>query len=59
MYVEGMHCPSCELYIESQFKDIKGIKNVKSDRTTQTLIFEIDDSVNSTTLIDDINKRIG
>lgn len=58
MYVEGMHCPSCELYIETQFKDIKGIKNVKSDNSTQKITFEIENSLDSDKIINDINERI-
>lgn len=57
-YVEGMHCPSCELYIETQFKDIKGVKNVKSNNKTQVLTFEIEDSLDADKIIADINKKI-
>ena len=57
-FVDGMHCPSCELYIESQFKDIKGIKKVKSENSTQTLTFEIEDSLNAENIIAQINKKI-
>jgi len=57
-FVEGMHCPSCELYVESQFKDIKGIKGIKADNSTQTVILDIEDSLNTEQIIEDINKKM-
>ncbi len=57
-YVEGMHCKSCELYIESQFKDIKGIRNIKSSSKDLSLEFEIEESVDSEEVISQINKKI-
>ena len=57
-FVEGMHCPSCELYVESQFKDVKGIKGIKADNSTQTVILEIEDSVNTDEIINNINKKM-
>ncbi len=57
-YVEGMHCPSCELYIESQFKNKKGIKSVKSSNEKQTLTFNASDTVNTEELIESINEEI-
>lgn len=57
-FVEGMHCPSCELYIETQFKDIKGIKSIKADNKTQTVVLEIEDSLDTEKIIADINKNM-
>lgn len=57
-FVEGMHCKSCELYIESQFKDIKGIKNIKSNSKDLSLEFEIEDTVNTSEVIKKINEKI-
>lgn len=57
-FVKGMHCPSCEMYIESQFKDIKGIKNVKSNNKTQILTFEIETDLDKEKIIEKINKEI-
>lgn len=57
-FVEGMHCPSCELYIESQFKNIKGIKSIKAENSTQTVILEIEDSIDTEKIIADINKKM-
>lgn len=56
--VEGMHCPSCEIYIESQFNDIDGVKNVKSNSKTQKLTIEADDNIEMDKVIDNINKDI-
>ncbi len=57
-FVEGMHCKSCELFIESQFKDIEGIKNIKSNNKDLSLEFEIEDTVNTSKIIDQINEKI-
>jgi len=57
-FVEGMHCPSCEMYIESQFKDIKGVRNVKSNNKTQILTFDIDKDLDKEKMIEEINKKI-
>ena len=57
-FVRGMHCPSCEIYIESQFGGIKGIKNVKSNNKTQVLTFEIDEKLNKEEIIKKINSEI-
>ena len=39
-YVKGMHCPSCEIYIEKELNNIKYICNVKSDHKKQTVTFD-------------------
>lgn len=57
-FVEGMHCPSCELYIESKFKEIKGIKNVKSNNKTQELVLDVNNNVKIDEVINEINKDI-
>lgn len=57
-FVKGMHCSSCEIYIESQFKGIKGIKNVKSDSKTQTLTFDISEKLDKEEIIEKINSEI-
>jgi len=57
-FVEGMHCRSCEIYIESQFQDIRGIRNVKSNNKTQTLTFEIDKELDKEKIIEEINNKI-
>lgn len=57
-FVEGMHCPSCEIYIESQFKNKDGIKKVKSNSKTQELVVEMNDKTDTDRLIKDINKNI-
>lgn len=31
--IEGMHCPSCELLMEKQFKKLEGVEKVEADST--------------------------
>ncbi len=39
LYVKGMHCPSCELYMENKLKDIENISNISSDHKEQSISF--------------------
>jgi copper chaperone CopZ len=57
-YVEGMHCPSCEIYIESQFKNLDGIKSVRSNNKTQELEIDVNNDIKIDTVINEINKGI-
>ena len=41
VYVEGLTCPVCAGGLESKFKTLKGISNVKADFKTGKLTFEI------------------
>lgn len=36
IYIQGMHCPSCEKLIEGEFKNISGVQRVKVDRKTDS-----------------------
>ncbi|KKP65336.1 MAG: Heavy metal transport/detoxification protein [candidate division WS6 bacterium GW2011_GWE1_34_7] len=56
--VQGMHCKTCEVYIESQFKDIKGVTDIKTDSNKQTLSFSTREGTNTKEIIDEINRRI-
>ena len=56
--VQGMHCKTCEVYIESQFKDINGVTDIKTDSKKQTLSFNIKDGFNTKKIVDEINKKI-
>lgn len=35
LYVKGMHCPSCEILMNDKFKELKNVKEVKSDHINQ------------------------
>ncbi len=41
VYVEGLTCPVCAGGLESKFKTLKGISNVKADFKTGKLTFDI------------------
>ena len=56
--VQGMHCKTCEVYIESQFKDIKGVSDIKTDSEKQTLSFTVREGFNSEKIVEEINKKI-
>ena len=43
--VIGMHCISCKLIVEKQLKDEKGVKSIKFDYLTDSIIIEFDPSV--------------
>jgi sulfite exporter TauE/SafE/copper chaperone CopZ len=58
LYVKGMHCPSCEIYIERELKNIKNISNVESDYLTQKVFLEIDNEKNIDQIIENVNKKI-
>lgn len=57
-FVEGMHCPSCEIYVESQFKNRNGIKSVKSNNKTQELEIDVNSDMKIETVINEINKNM-
>ena len=57
-YVKGMHCPSCEIYIEKELKNIKYICNIKSDHKKQTVTFDTKKDIKNQLLKEDINRII-
>lgn len=36
IYIKGMHCPNCKKLLDSEFKNISGVKDVKVDRKTDS-----------------------
>lgn len=36
IYIQGMHCPSCEKLLEGEFRNISGVRDVKVDRKTDS-----------------------
>lgn len=51
-----MHCPSCEIYIEKELKNIPEIKAIKSNHIEQSVTFESE--ITEHTVIDRINPMI-
>jgi copper chaperone len=43
--VTGMYCTSCKPIVEKQLKDEKGVKNIKFDYMTDSIVIEFDPSV--------------
>lgn len=35
LYIQGMHCPSCDILIKDKFKEVVNIKEVKANHRTQ------------------------
>lgn len=56
IYIKGMHCPSCEIYIEKELKNIPEIKAIKSNHIEQSVTFESE--IAEHTVIDRINPMI-
>lgn len=56
--VQGMHCKSCEIYIQSKLENIEGITNIKTDSQKQSLSFNSKKGINSKKILNDINKEI-
>lgn len=51
-----MHCPSCEIYIEKELKNIPEVKVIKSNHIEQSVTFESE--MAERTVIDRINPKI-
>lgn len=58
LHVKGLHCPSCDIYMERELQNIKGISDIKSDHKEQTVTFNSTNDYKEEELIKDINKMI-
>ncbi len=56
VYVEGMHCSSCKVLVEKEFRRFKGIKNVKADINSGIVEIETDPNIKINT--NDLNKLV-
>lgn len=62
LYVKGMHCPSCEIYMENKLKDIENISNISSNHKEQSISFTLNstnakgEEIGEEKLIKEINK---
>ena len=44
IYIDGMHCPSCEKLLEGEFKNIPDVQDVRVNRRTNSAeIFFVDE----------------
>src|SRR3989344_426131 len=57
-YVEGMHCKACELYIEKQALEVKGIKKVNAVLSKNKIFIETNKNADEENIIKEINKSI-
>jgi len=57
-HVEGMHCESCQLFVENAAKKQEGIKKVSISKKTNKLEIELEDGVDETSVRDSLQKKI-
>ena len=57
--VEGMHCPSCEILISDELKELAGVKDVKVDHKLGTVNVKFDQSKTNKKDILDVIKKEG
>ena len=50
LYVKGMHCPSCELFIERAFRQISGVEKVGASLKSGTVCVESEGTVSTAEL---------
>ncbi len=56
LYIEGMHCPSCDILVKKKLGTCDNIKSVKADFRTQTAELEYTGELDSKILNASINK---
>jgi uncharacterized protein len=59
IYIQGMHCPSCEKLLEGEFKNVAGVRNVKVDRKTDSADIFFDDKEPDVEEIKNIAEKFG
>jgi len=56
--VEGMHCPSCEILISDELKELEGVQKVKVDHESGYAEVEFDNSkIDKRIIIETIKKE--
>ena len=56
--VEGMHCPSCEILIGDELKELNGVKNIEIDHKSNSVNVKFDQSkTNKHDIIEVIKKE--
>ena len=60
LFVEGMHCASCELFIEKSLSTHSQIKSAKANRSDQSVRIETlgDDTISEDALISELNELL-
>jgi len=57
--VEGMHCPSCEILISDELKELDGVKNAKVNHKSGITEVEFDSSKTTKEQIIETIKKEG
>jgi|TARA_B100002003_G_C14065329_1_gene512696 copper chaperone CopZ len=57
--VEGMHCPSCEILISDELKELNGVKHVKVDHKLESVNVKFDQSKTNKQEIIEVIKKEG
>lgn len=55
LFIEGMHCPSCDVLVEDEFGTCPSVTSVKANYHTQT----VEVTHRGTLPVDQLNKKIG
>jgi len=59
IYIQGMHCPSCEKLLEGEFRNIPGVQSVKVDRKTDSADIFFEDKEPDFEEIKNIAEKFG
>ncbi len=57
-YIDGMHCPACELAVERKLEELKIIKNVDAVLNSQKVFFDINSRISREELLNKVNQTI-
>lgn len=57
--IEGMHCPSCAMNIDSQLEELDGVLAAKTKYASQKVVLEIDSRKVSVKQIQDCIHKMG
>lgn len=58
LYVEGIHCDSCKIFLEDFINDISGIENVFVDMKTETITVDTSLADSDTKIADILTEKI-
>ena len=58
LYVGGMHCQSCKILIEEILGEEGSLKNIQVDRKNEKVVFEMEEDIDVTDLLPDLNTKM-
>lgn len=59
IFIQGMHCPSCEKLLEGEFRKIPGVRDVKVDRKTDSAQIYYAETEPDTNSIREVAEKFG